>query len=393
VSETATAAARPATGRRHYGAIDGYRAVAALAIVVFHVAFLSGLGLRHPWPGLFLARLDVGVALFFVLSGFLLYRPFAVAHLRSTATPDLRRFYGRRLLRIVPAYWVTLVVVAYVLHQNPIRGLGDVVTYFGFLQIYSKSHLNGGISQAWSLCTEMSFYLALPLWAWAVRGAACRRGTSALRAEVAGVAGLYLSGLALRAAIALGGLRRPIDIRLDWLPLTADLFALGMALAVATAWAEGGGRLPAPVDAMARRPWACWSCAGAAYVVVAMVVFRRRDLGEPMTAGQVMGREVLYGVVAVLLVLPGVIGPERAGAIRRGMHSRVLMWLGLISYGIYLTHNAVLDQAFTSGHLRPMDSTFAPLLAVTAGGAVVAAVALHLLIERPALRLKERLER
>ena len=84
-------------------ALDALRAVGAAAVIGTHVGFSTGAISRFEWGGL-LARLDVGVAIFFVLSGFLLFRPFAAAVATGADRPSVRRYLWRRALRILPAY-------------------------------------------------------------------------------------------------------------------------------------------------------------------------------------------------------------------------------------------------------------------------------------------------
>jgi len=327
------------------------------------------------------------VALFFVISGFLLYRPFVAAHLAGRAGPGTRAFLGRRILRIVPAYWVTLFLLVYVFGVVRIASVGDAIVYFCFLQIYDNRHLGGGINQAWSLCTEISFYVALPLYAWAMRRSV-RRRRPPIVGEVVGVFGLYAGGLVVRAVIAYSGYTKTGDCRLDWLPATMDLFALGMGLAVASAWHEQGGAMPRLLAVLGRHPWLSWAGSGLAYVVVSTMVFSTRDIGDPFTPSQIVGREALYGLVAVLLVIPGVVGPAGRGPIRRVLQSKPLVWGGVISYGVYLTHEALIDEFIHHLGLIAGHSATSQLLGATAVAAIVAAVLLHLLVERPALRLK-----
>jgi peptidoglycan/LPS O-acetylase OafA/YrhL len=87
-----------------FPAFDGLRAIAAITVVVVHVSFVSGLTPRNPHAvGMYTARLEIGVSVFFLISGFLLYRPFVVAHLARAPRPRTGAFWLRRLLRIVPA--------------------------------------------------------------------------------------------------------------------------------------------------------------------------------------------------------------------------------------------------------------------------------------------------
>ena len=152
-----------------FPAFDGLRAIAAVTVVVVHVGFVSGLTPRNPHGvGMYTARLEIGVSVFFLISGFLLYRPFVVAHLAAAPRPRTGAFWLRRLLRIVPAYWLVLFIATSILHVGPGIGPGGWKAYashYLFLQIYFPSQDLKGISAAWSLCVEMTFYLFIPLYA------------------------------------------------------------------------------------------------------------------------------------------------------------------------------------------------------------------------------------
>src|SRR6476659_3734388 len=100
----------------YFPAMDGYRALAALSVLVAHVALFSGVVNRNRTLAPYLARADVGVSIFFLLSGFLLYRPFVAAHLSARSAGSLGGYARRRALRIIPAYWFALTIVAFVLH-------------------------------------------------------------------------------------------------------------------------------------------------------------------------------------------------------------------------------------------------------------------------------------
>ena len=137
--------------------------MAVLSIVVYHVSYATGANLGDR-IGPLLSRLHVGVAIFFVVSGFLLYRPFLAARRGLGPAVGTGGYIRRRLLRIVPAYWTALTLLA-IWPGLPGVFTGDWWIYYGFLQVYSTETYLQGIGPAWSLATEMAFYLVLPVFA------------------------------------------------------------------------------------------------------------------------------------------------------------------------------------------------------------------------------------
>ena len=117
-----------------------------------------------------------GVCVFFLISGFLLYRPF-VAGWWKGGRDRIRDVRRRRLLRIVPAYWVALALVALYYGQGVTSGNWWQFALFG--QVYRSDTFSNGIGPAWTLCVEMTFYAVLPLLAFV----ASRVGRQVPRAE------------------------------------------------------------------------------------------------------------------------------------------------------------------------------------------------------------------
>ena len=380
------------TSRERFPCFDGLRAIAAGAVVVLHVSLISGFTFRESsGVGPYLARGEAGVYLFFLISGYLLYRPFVAARFDDTPGPGVRSYARRRALRIIPAYWLALTVLVVIFdtrRRGDVTSVGDAVVYYGFLQIYFKSTVVGGLQQAWSLCTEVAFYVFLPIWAMAMR--ATRRAHEpadrVLRLELAGLAGLFAIGIVSRWLVVRGlpNANVPYDNRLDWLPMNADLFAVGMAVAVVREWAV---RRRAPVrlvDAIGRHPGLCWVAAAVAYWAVST------QAGLPLgpgadSAGQWMARQVLYAGAALFLLLPAVFGPQDRGLIRRLLRSRVMVAGGLISYGVYLWHEGVLDVWMRARDITSLDTAFPPLLVVTIVATVAVAACSYVLVEKPAL--------
>jgi peptidoglycan/LPS O-acetylase OafA/YrhL len=378
----------PDRGRAYFPCFDGYRAIAISGVFLLHVSFASGFIYRHPSLSGYLFNGDFGVSLFFAISGFLLYRPFVAARLAGRPAMSVRTFLGRRALRIVPAYWVALTIVVYVLDQAEIRSLEEFVLLYGLQQIYSEPFHFHGIQQAWSLGTEVSFYLFLPFYAAGVRALsrALKRERD-LALDLGLVAALYATGLVCRYALM--SWRGQDTFSLTTLPVYLDLFAVGMGLAVLSAWDEARIAPSPALVAVARRPWVCVLIAATAY----WLVVNRLDIPvdySPLTAAQWVGRDALFGVMSLALLVPGVFGPSNAGGFRRFLCLRPVQWVGLVSYGIYLWHEAAIelyqdwtDTPFFSGALPAVVcGTLALTLAI--------ATASYVLVERPALRLKGR---
>jgi peptidoglycan/LPS O-acetylase OafA/YrhL len=106
--------------------------------------------------------LQLGIYVFFTLSGYLLARPFIRAFMAGDRMPDIPDYLRNRLLRIVPAFWV---VTAIVLLRFGVKGsgAGQVLAVFAFAQTWHRGFVDGNMVQAWTLDAEMIFYLLLPI--------------------------------------------------------------------------------------------------------------------------------------------------------------------------------------------------------------------------------------
>ena len=374
----------PAGRAPRFPLLDSIRAIAALSVVVFHAGFWSRVTETGSVAAPFLTHLDVGVTVFFVLSGFLLYRPFVRARLLGGPAPSAAAYGWRRALRIVPAFWVALTLIALWVPKPDTFEPSHAVVYYGFAQIYTDLAL-GGIGQAWTLCVEVTFYAMLPLWA-----VLLRRLPGGVRTEVLGLLALALAATAWNAGWAFSNAdtdHANTARALIWLPAFLDHFALGMALAVASVVAERDGALPRAVAWVAVRPWLAWTGAAAAFLLVSLGIGLPSEnrLDAPMDAWQTLGRHWLYAVVAVGIVLPAAIGPPGQGAIRRLLAHRSLLWVGVVSYGLYLWHNAVMESI---GQGDGGWGSFLVLLAAGLAGGLLAAAVSWRFLEKPILRLK-----
>src|ERR1700709_1333361 len=170
--ETVAAGARTTTT---LPALDSMRAIAAVAVIARHASFWGGAYAQHVF-GTALARLDFGVAIFCVLSGFLLSRPWFERQARRLPAPSAPRYLWKRALRIIPVYVLAVVAALTLLPGNNGASPALWVKTLLLSNIYVDDHLPDGLTQMWSLATEVAFYLVLPGLMWL---ALSRRGRGA----------------------------------------------------------------------------------------------------------------------------------------------------------------------------------------------------------------------
>ena len=153
--------------------LDVLRAIAALMVIGYHVnALVGGQGLSIPWLR---DNTDSGVELFFVLSGYLIALPFLRALVSGAPPPDAVRYARRRAARILPGYWVALVVAAFVAFRiGALPGPGLLVPQVALLQGLIPGEPGGPLVVAWTLSIEAVFYVAVPVVTWMLLSSAPR---------------------------------------------------------------------------------------------------------------------------------------------------------------------------------------------------------------------------
>ena len=379
-------------GRVHYPTLDGCRALAAMGVLVTHVGLLSGYITRTPGIGPYLARMDVGVSIFFVLSGFLLYRPVVAARFENRQRGDVAAYARRRVLRIVPAYWVALIIVAFVLRAPAFFEPHSIVSHFLLLQVYDSQQLVGGpIQQSWSLATEVAFYVFVPCWAWLL-SLKQRTPERQVRVEIISLVVLFVVSMVANLLLIRIGVADSTFAQLGtWLPFRIGDFVPGMLLAVVTAWiAQRGLRLPSWLTG-APFTIGCWVGA----VVVFWIV--STQLGLPMfptfTPTQAYAVRLLYVAFAALIVVPAVLARSDSRPTRWVFANRVMIWLGLVSYGIYIWHEAWQDVYLRITDQPALNSSFVGMMVFTVVATLICAAISWYLIERPAMAWGVRLSR
>ncbi|RBY90739.1 acyltransferase family protein [Blastococcus sp. TF02A-26] len=321
---------------RAFPALDGIRALAATTVVVTHAAFWTG---DHTGDavGRVLAHLDVGVAVFFVLSGFLLFRPFAHAATRGERAPSAGAYLWRRALRILPPYWLAVAAALILLPANDGADRSTWVRNLALAHIYDDGGFSVGLEHTWSLCVEAAFYLVLPFLAFVLLSMSRRHGLRPWPTLV-GLGVLTVAGAAYLYGVWMGDVEFvPTNL---WLPAFAGWFAGGMTLALLSVSDTEWG----PVR-LARRLGSnlglCWAAAAVLFGLACTPLAGPYSFGVS-TPVEAVTRSLLYMGTALLMVLPLVLAGPHEGPVRRALSSKPARYLGEISYGLFLFHLLVL---------------------------------------------------
>jgi peptidoglycan/LPS O-acetylase OafA/YrhL len=363
--------------------IDGLRAVAALSVVLCHTVQLSSL-LNTGW-GSYLSELRAGVQIFFVISGFVLYRPFARAHLSNRRGPGLAGYFKRRLFRIFPAYWVVLTIGALWLHVILFGDFSNKLENYVLVQSYFPTFF-AGLAPAWTLVIEMAFYIMLPIYATALWLLGKGRRASA---EFAGVALLFIAGLLFSAWTSFS--HPPVFITV--LPANLAPFALGMFLAVVHTWAEGRSETPRWIRSLGGHPGVVWLVAAVAWSSIVWAVHFPSALEISRLPGlELFEYQLLLDVLGFCMVAPMVLGNQTQGRIRRGLQLRPVVFLGTISYAIYLWHDPIMFKvAIIAQRLHlvhgPTDFNFFAITGLTLAFTIPVAIASWFIVEKPMIQL------
>jgi peptidoglycan/LPS O-acetylase OafA/YrhL len=305
-------------------ALEGMRACAAVGVVVTHVAFQTG----HTGgvTGRLFGRFDLAVAVFFALSGFLLWRGHAAAARGLRSRPPTGHYLRSRLVRIMPGYLVAVVVILTLLPD----ARADLTVWLANLsltQIYVPLTLTAGLTQMWSLSVEVAFYLALPFLALLAR-------RLPVRARIPVIAALALASLGW----ALLPIHTPFGVNpLNWPPAFFSWFAAGMVLAELTVSEVGWPHR------LARRRVLMAVLAGVAFLVAASPVAGPEGL-TPGTVSQFIVKTAMGAVVAAALIAPLVL--DRPDTPHRMLGNTTMVTLGRWSYGLFIWHLAALAMVF-----------------------------------------------
>jgi peptidoglycan/LPS O-acetylase OafA/YrhL len=237
----------------------------------------------------------------------------------------------------------------------------------------------------WSLGTEIAFYVALPFIGRLLLRRRSPDPAARWRRQWRLVVALVVIAQVYRAGAFL--VPQGPGLSLYWLPAYLDWFGLGIGLAVLRERPAGvERRIASRVLDLAAMPGVCWTIAVSAFWVSTTGLAGPYDL-TPLTAQQSFVRHLLYAAAAFFALLPAAAGPGHDRA-TRFFGSPMMVWLGTVSYGVFLWNMTVLLVAMNVLGVAPFSGRFwLVLLAVLTSTVVVAAFSWYV-VERPALRLR-----
>ena len=386
----ATAIGRSASDRTaHVDILDGLRGIAIAFVMWFHVWEITWQGAAFTVFGreidfTFLARMGfVGVEIFFFVSGFCLFWPYARALAERRPMPTVKHFAYRRFIKIVPSYLLALVVLVALGSERDRSlddGIKDVLAHVFFVHTWFQSYFGSIDGVLWSLGVEVQFYLIFPLVVLAfVRWP---------RATALGLVALaFVWRYAVEQCCATGPYNHFHQLA-NQLPAYLDLFAIGMF----AAWIVAVVLPSVTFTQRVRAIGTLVALAGCAWVVGLIGnVDSVRGMHDYAEHWQVWNR-FPFGV-ALLVVTVGSVAAFPLW--HRLFANRVLVFLSVISYNAYIWHQLVARGllwlkippiATTDPHNDPHWQLLALPIYLLAGVAV--ASVLTYAFERPLLRFR-----
>ncbi|HEY7270505.1 MAG TPA: acyltransferase family protein [Dehalococcoidia bacterium] len=390
--------------------IDGLRALAVTGVVVLHCWGIAG-GPALNWTlplvgatvfvGGWIHQGELGITLFFILSGFLLAQPFLRSHYSEGRRPPLKSYFSRRILRLVPAYYVCLILS--VLLMTPawidpkqvysVFGLQNLAAHLTFTQFWfiDTAAAYRVDASMWTLTHEATFYVVLPFVAVFFAG---RRSLVALPAALAiSIGWLWLAHHSLDFFV--NWVWRGMDDKLFFshetirnnyvgpqFPAHAFNFALGIGLAnVFVAVQMGRLRRPGQWPALALFVAGCAT-------LFAWVHFG--DFHNSPITNNFAFVGTPFEAVGIALVLAGLV--FGAPGVRQAFSFVPVRIIGIISYSAFLWHGPIL---FAVEHVhwiaaQPPERKLGLLLLTVVPLTLVVSVASYLLVEKPFLRSARR---
>jgi peptidoglycan/LPS O-acetylase OafA/YrhL len=362
--------------------LDGLRGMAILLVVLNHNWFMSFYAMPG-WIEPFVRCGFTGVRLFFFLSGFVLLLPYAMAKAQNLPAPTWRKFISRRYLKIIPSYWLCILILQLTSYREGHRyssinqsTLADLYTHLLFIHNFWEStepHINGVM---WSLGPEVQFYalfilLVVPFMRWPIV-------TTAILVVAANAYRIWL----LNSNVS------DVDFAAHQLPMFLDIFFGGMSTAY--------------VYAMMKKPSISVASVMMISGICGFIWLIKSLYAAASNPGWDFGWSVYHQTALVLAFALTTIGALNAWKpLRFILGNPALVFLGAISYNLYLWHYpiafallwlnippfpAVFIDSGPQWQDLPQWKALYPIVSI--GSSIAVATFLTYAFERPILRLK-----
>lgn len=400
--------------------LDGVRAIACIVVVIYHttgVIYDRWSIAQKPLLAVLNLTGSKGVTLFFVLSGLLLFFPYAQALLFEKRWPQARLFYMRRILRIVPGYFFTLCIFLLFVHPSFLRphNWGTDLSFLTFFMSVHQSNQVNGVY--WTLAVEFQYYMILPFIALAIYGLTrLVRPGKRLWIVLGSLIIIVIWGMVTRALGDALYARPDARSFLSAHPLLKAVvfliygadgdrgkfledFACGMLVAVCYTVVARAARGDAYRRVLLRlSSWLWWT----GILLLIFAAWRNGASGLPymptlihaFDAYPEWANEVVFALACCCCILAILYNGD--GILTHIFEWTPLRWIGLISFSLYLWHEPLIGSL--EANLAPF--LFQHVKGVLALGIFVSvefvlvllvSFTLYVLVERPGMRLSERL--
>jgi len=331
--------ALPSDEAGHVRVLDGLRGLAIALVVLCHsgqTGFRPGFTVGQATIGLLpmVVAGSLGVEIFFFLSGFVLFLPYARSMVGEGEPPTIGHFIDRRVIKIVPSYYIALLATAYFFRQPPSevpRLTGDVARHLAFVHPFWHESLSSISGPFWTLGIEVQFYILFPFIA------ACMR-----RSPVRTYLAMLGVGVAWRLYLVNFGLNGD-PYWVSQLPGQIDLFGIGMISAYAFMRLR-----PYRSDVRVMR-----AATAVALCAAGALIWFLDDLSAVTIAGGSGAHQawhnshrLIFGATLAAFTLASIFAH---GAWRAIVGNPFLVWLSVISYNLYLWNCTIIVQCATTG--------------------------------------------
>ncbi|GCE04699.1 acyltransferase family protein [Dictyobacter aurantiacus] len=351
----ATAVPQAKASSPRFEGLEAYRGLTALIIICYHcyqhaeqvgVQLYAGTMLQ-----MVLTNSDDVVSLFFVLSGFLNFLPFARAGLKQQGAYPLGGFVIRRAIRIIPVYYIAFLVTWATRYYGSPQQWLDLLEHLTFTQIFDSRHIFWTIGPTWSLAVEFWFYslltLLAPLSYHLCRRCKTHRGRIAMLYAIP--AFLLVVGIGYKVCCLIF-LHIPINNYAVYFSLFGrlDNFSMGMGLAVLMATNNNYIKV---------RRYVPWLLRGIALLLIILSWINRELSIDPIS--EYIFYHSMWSLAMLLVLAAAVLASSNFKKNKKGFSQRIWVHLSLISYSIFLWHEPLLiglDRylVFTSEALFPV---------------------------------------